>query len=191
MPDNARALIDCHMEQYDLIRTPIQHTDVRMIQWSESNLYKIETIWCKLLFVFKFSGGFVMQSEFREIINPSMIHDPVDFTHVVIPKGKRIAFLSGQLAWDKDFQIVGVNDLAKQTDRIYQNIQHALDEIGATRDHVVKTTVFTTRPHDYETIGASTAEFFGDTPPPAQTLIGVTGLALPEFLIEIEATVVL
>lgn len=132
-----------------------------------------------------------MQSKFREIINPSKIHDPIGFTHVVIPKGNKIAFLSGQLAWDKDFQVVGVNDLAKQTTMVYRNIQHALNEIGASWDHVVKTTIFTTRPHDYEIIGTATAEFFGDVPPPAQTLIGVTGLALPEFLIEIEATVVM
>ncbi|WP_338472487.1 RidA family protein [Niallia sp. XMNu-256] len=132
-----------------------------------------------------------MESKFREIINPSKIHDPIGFSHVVIPKGKKIAFLSGQLAWDKDFQVVGVNDLAKQTNMVYQNIQHTLNEIGATWDHVVKTTIFTTRPHDYGIIGAVTAEFFGDVPPPAQTLIGVTGLASPEFLIEIEATVVM
>lgn len=54
------------------------------------------------------------------------------FAHVVIPKGKKIVFLSGQLAWDKDFQGVGVNDLAKQTNMVYQNIQQALNEIGAT-----------------------------------------------------------
>lgn len=46
-------------------------------------------------------------------------------------------------------------------------------------------------PDEYEIIGKVTAEFFGDTPPPAQTIVGVTGLALPEFLIEIEATVVI
>lgn len=132
-----------------------------------------------------------MQSKHREIINPEKIHDPVGFTHVVIPKGEKIVFLSGQLAWDNNFKVVGENDLAKQTRMVYQNIQYALEEIGAAWDNVAKTTIFTTRPHDYETIGSVTSEFFGDVPPPAQTLIGVAGLVLPEFLIEIEATVVL
>lgn len=74
---------------------------------------------------------------------------------------------------------------------VYQNIEHALIEIGATWDHIVKTTVYTTMPNEYEIIGGATTKFFGDTPPPAQTIVGVTGLALPEFLIEIEATVVM
>ncbi|RXT07968.1 RidA family protein [Ammoniphilus sp. CFH 90114] len=132
-----------------------------------------------------------MHSKHREIINPSTIHDPFGYTHVVIPKGKKIVYLSGQVAWDRDLQVIDIGDLAKQTDMVYQNIQHALNEVGATWDHIAKTTIYTTQPHEYAIIGAATAKFFGDAPPPAQTIIGVTGLALPEFLIEIEATVVM
>jgi len=132
-----------------------------------------------------------MQSKHREIINPSKIHDTIGYSHITIPKGRKLVFISGQVAWDKNMKVVEVGDLAKQTDMVYQNIEHALNEIGATWDHIAKTTIFTTEPHEYEVIGGVTAKFFGDTPPPAQTIIGVTGLALPEFLIEIEATVVL
>lgn len=132
-----------------------------------------------------------MVSKNREIINPSTIHAPIGYTHMTIPKGRKIVFLSGQVAWDKDFNVVELDDLASQTNMVYQNIEHALKEIGATWDHIVKTTVYTTQPHEYEIIGNTTAKFFGDTPPPAQTIVGVTGLALPEFLIEIEATVVM
>ena len=87
--------------------------------------------------------------------------------------------------------MVGVDDLAKQTDMVYQNIEQALLEIGATWDQIVKTTVYTTMPTEYEIIGAATAKYFKGAPPPAQTIVGVTGLALQEFLIEIEATVVI
>lgn len=132
-----------------------------------------------------------MKSKNREVINPKNIHDPIGYTHVTIPKGKRLVFLSGQVAWDKDLNVVGEGDLAKQTDMVYQNIEHALNEVGATWDHIVKTTVYTTMPYEYEIIGAATAKYFGDAPPPAQTIVGVTGLALPDFLIEIEATVVI
>lgn len=132
-----------------------------------------------------------MTSKHREIINPAKIHVPPGYTHVTIPKGKKIVFLSGQVAWDKDYNVVDEGDLAKQTDMVYQNIEHALNEVGATWDHILKTTVYTTMPDEYEIFGAATAKFFGDTPPPAQTIVGVTGLALPEFLIEIEATVVI
>lgn len=132
-----------------------------------------------------------MQSKHREVINPRTIHDPIGYTHVTIPKGKKIVFIAGQVAWDKNMKVVDVGNLATQTDMVYQNIKHALNEIGATWDHIAKTTIFTTQPHEYEIIGGVTAKYFGDAPPPSQTIVGVTGLALPEFLIEIEATVVM
>ncbi|WP_342535884.1 RidA family protein [Sporosarcina sp. FSL K6-3508] len=124
-----------------------------------------------------------MQSLQREIINPSSIHAPIGYTHVTIPKGNKIVFIAGQVAWDKNLQVVEVGDLTKQTDMVYQNIEQALIEIGATWDHIAKTTIFTTQPHEYEIIGSVTARYFGDTPPPSQTIVGVMGLALPEFLI--------
>ena len=45
------------------------------------------------------------------------------------------------------------------------------------------------RPHDFEEIGAAMAEGMGGAAPPAQVLLGVTSLALPELLIEIEVVV--
>lgn len=131
-----------------------------------------------------------MISKHREVMNPKNIHEPIGYTHVTIPKGKKVIFLSGQVAWDKDFHVVVEGDLEKQTEMVYQNISHALDEIGATWDHIAKTTVYTTMPTEYEIIGSVTKKFFGEIAPPSQTIVGVTGLALEEFLIEIEAIVV-
>ena len=54
---------------------------------------------------------------------------------------------------------------------------------------VVKSTVYTTRPTEYEVIGQAMAEAMGGAEPPAQVLLGVTSLALPELLIEIELVV--
>lgn len=127
----------------------------------------------------------------RKNINPEKIHDPIGYTHVTIPKGNKIIFLSGQVPWDKDLNVVEVDDLEKQTNMVYKNIEHALNEVGATWEHIVKTTIYTTQPTEYEIFGGVTAKFFGNTSPPAQTIVGVTGLALPEFLIEIEAIIVI
>lgn len=132
-----------------------------------------------------------MESEFRRTMNPDTMYDPPGFSHIVIPQGKKLVFISGQVAWDKKHQVVGKNDLAEQTKQVYRNLQLALNEINATWDHIAKTTVYTTRPQEHETIGKVTSEFFEDTPPPAQTLVGVTALASSEFLVEIEATVVM
>jgi enamine deaminase RidA (YjgF/YER057c/UK114 family) len=125
----------------------------------------------------------------RQILNPRTIHPPAGYSHVVNATGTRLAFVAGQAALDLDFSVVGEGDLEAQTRQVMTNLQHALDELDAGWDDVVKATVYTTRPHEYETIGRAMAEAMGDAEPPAQVIAGVTGLALPELLIEIELVV--
>lgn len=85
---------------------------------------------------------------------------------------------------------MGEGDLVKQTRKVYENIQHILGDIGATWDNVVKTTIYTTKPNEGETIAKTKHEFLNGVASPAETLIGVDSLASPECLIEIEAIVV-
>jgi enamine deaminase RidA (YjgF/YER057c/UK114 family) len=125
----------------------------------------------------------------RTIANPEGIHPPPGYSHTVVATGSRLAFVAGQAALDPDFEIVGGDDLGAQTRQVMRNLQLALDELGAGWNDVVKATVYTTRPHDYEVIGTSMAEAMGDVAPPAQVLLGVTSLALAELLIEIDLVV--
>ena len=103
--------------------------------------------------------------------------------------GTRLAFIAGQAAIDRDFAVVGGGDLGAQTRQVMENLGHALDELGASWDDVVKATIYTTRPGEFELIGRMMGEAMGDAAPPAQVILGVTGLALPELLIEIELVV--
>jgi enamine deaminase RidA (YjgF/YER057c/UK114 family) len=125
----------------------------------------------------------------RTIVNPSTIHPPPGYSHIVEATGSRLAFVAGQVALDQSFAVVGEGDLGAQTRQVMTNLQRALDELGATWDDVVKSTVYTTQPHEYEVIGAAMSEAMGDAAPPAQVIAGVSGLALPELLIEIELVV--
>jgi len=125
----------------------------------------------------------------RKIVNPSTIHPPAGYSHVVYATGTRLAFVAGQAALDRDFNVVGEGNLEVQTRQVMTNLRYALDELGADWGDVVKATVYTTRPHEYETIGRAMAEAMGGADPPAQVLAGVSGLALPELLVEIELVV--
>lgn len=125
----------------------------------------------------------------RKIVNPTTIHPPIGYSHIVHATGSRLVFLAGQAAIDANFAIVGEGDLGAQTRQVMTNLRHALDEIDADWNDVVKATVYTTQPHEYETIGAAMSEGMNGVEPPAQTIAGVTGLALPELLIEIELVV--
>jgi enamine deaminase RidA (YjgF/YER057c/UK114 family) len=127
-------------------------------------------------------------SDNRELINPSDLHPAPGFSHIALAKGSRLAFLAGQVALDQEFGIIGGDDLGLQTEAAMRNLGTALAEIGATFDDVVRRTIYTTQPTEFTTITEAIERVQGSSEHPAQTIAGVSGLALPGLLIEIEAT---
>ena len=126
----------------------------------------------------------------RELVNPSELHPAPGFSHIAIATGTRVVHLAGQVALDQQFGIVGGDDLAEQTKAAMRNVEIALAAAGATWDDVVRRTIYTLHPTEYETITAAIDEVTGGAEPPAQTIVGITGLAVPGLLIEIECTAV-
>jgi enamine deaminase RidA (YjgF/YER057c/UK114 family) len=126
----------------------------------------------------------------RELLNPEGLHPAPGFSHITIaPAGKRTAHLAGQVALAPDFAVIGGDDLGEQTKAAMANVGIALEEIGAGWSDVVRRTIYTLHPTEYEAITAAIEEVQGSTEHPAQTIVGVTGLAVPGLLIEIEVTV--
>ena len=72
-----------------------------------------------------------------------------------------------------------------------RNVETAMDAAGVTWGDIVRRTIYTTRPTEYETITAGIDAVTGGAAHPPQTIVGVTGLALPGLLVEIECTAVL
>ncbi len=125
----------------------------------------------------------------RELINPPELHPTPGFSHMAVPTGRRLVFVAGQVALDREFKLVGGDDLAAQTRAAMENVGTALQAIGATFDDVVRRTIYTKQPTEFEVITRAIEEVQGSDRHPPQTILGVTGLALPELLIEIECTV--
>ena len=126
----------------------------------------------------------------RELINPPELHPAPGFSHVAMATGGRHVFVAGQVALDTGFGLVGGDDLGEQTKAAMRNVGLALEAAGAGWDDVVRRTIYTLRPTEYETITAAIDEVTGGAAHPAQTILGVTGLAVPGLLIEIECTAV-
>lgn len=124
----------------------------------------------------------------RESINPPDLHPAPGFSHITVASGSRIAYIAGQIALAPDFSIVGGEDLGEQTKAAMRNLEVALRAIDASWEHVVRRTIYTTQPTEYGVITAAIEEVQGSSDHPAQTIVGVTGLAVPGLLIEIEAT---
>ncbi len=127
-----------------------------------------------------------------EHIRPDGMANNPAYTHVVAARGERLVHISGQVAVDAGGAIVGVGDLAAQTQQVMENLQTALGAARATFENVVKITTFVVgyQPEHRAVISEVRGRYLPADAPPASTLVGVSALAAPEFLIEIEATAV-
>jgi 2-iminobutanoate/2-iminopropanoate deaminase len=131
----------------------------------------------------------------KEYVNPSSLFSslPHGFSQVVIATGRKMVFISGQTAWDPRKNIVGGDSVLEQTRQTFRNLEMAMEAAGGTLKDIVALRIYVV---DYQAesgtaVGTALREFFSPQNPPASTWIGVSALAVPEFLIEIEATAVL
>lgn len=125
-------------------------------------------------------------------LRPEGLHNLPTYTQVVAATGARQVFVSGQVAVDADGTPVGLGDLAAQTEQVMENLKVALAAAGADFADVTKITTFVVdyRPEHRPVIAEVRSRYLPEGAPPASTLVGVTALAAPEWLIEIEATAV-
>src|SRR5258708_21257033 len=131
----------------------------------------------------------------KEYINPKSLFPslPYGFSQVVIASGRKMVFVSGQTAWDVRKNILGGDSVLEQAREAFRNLEKAMEAAGGTLKNVVALRIYVV---DYQAesgtaVGIALREFFSVEKPPASTWIGVSALADPEFLIEIEATAVL
>jgi reactive intermediate/imine deaminase len=118
--------------------------------------------------------------------NPPALSKPTGYTHVVefTGPGKTI-YIAGQIALDKDGAVVGAGNMKAQAEQVFKNLQAALEAAGAKFSDVVKMNTYITDMEQAPAVREVRARYFGDTTP-ASTLVQVTRLARPEFLLEIE-----
>jgi enamine deaminase RidA (YjgF/YER057c/UK114 family) len=129
----------------------------------------------------------------KEHINPPLLFPSIQygFSQVVTARGGKTVYISGQTAWDSQQRIVGGMNLGEQTCQALRNVRAAVDAAGGTLADVVSLRIYVVnyKRADAEPIGRALREFFPDKPP-TSTLIGVSSLAVGDFMIEIEAIAV-
>src|SRR5437763_4112260 len=118
-------------------------------------------------------------------------HNPA-FSQVVAASGRRTIYTAGQISIDERGALVGAADLAAQTAQAMRNVGLALASAGASYADIVKITTFVVnyKSEHRVIIGKARSPFFANGRPPASTLVAIAALALPEWLIEIEAIAV-
>jgi enamine deaminase RidA (YjgF/YER057c/UK114 family) len=126
-------------------------------------------------------------------LNPSDLPTPPGYTQVVSARAGRTIYVAGQVALDREGKIVGDGDFLAQCRQTFENVRRALVAAGADFSHVVKLTTFVTDMSNLIQFRTARDEVLGPAigaPPPASTLVQVTRLFRPEFMIEIEAVAV-
>lgn len=131
----------------------------------------------------------------KEYLNPKSLFPslPHGFSQIVIASGRKMVFISGQTAWDAQKNVVGGDNLFEQARQALRNIEGALAAAGGGLKDVVALRIYVVnyQAKDGGAVSSALREFFSPKGPPASTWIGVSALAVPEFLIEIEAMAVL
>jgi enamine deaminase RidA (YjgF/YER057c/UK114 family) len=122
-------------------------------------------------------------------INPEALHPPTGYTHIVEVQPGRVAYISGQVAFNKAGELVGEADIVVQARQVFENLKDALEALNATFADVIKFTYYAVDASRLAGIREVRNQYVST--PPASTFVVVGGLARPEFLIEIEAVVAL
>lgn len=100
-------------------------------------------------------------------------------------KAGGLLFLSGQAAIDANGAIVGAGDFGAQLEATFANIDRVLAAGGSDRSRIIKVTIYLTGMGNFPAIVAARRRYF--TPPwPADTIVEVRALALPELMVEID-----
>lgn len=129
-----------------------------------------------------------MENRTIQYINPN----PVGYSDAVSVTGGRTIYISGQVALDHEGRVVAKGDLRGQTIQVFENLRKVLSHAGAEFHDVVKVNIYLVNctPENVAIVRHERRHYLSMDNPPASTLVGVTSLVDPEFLIEIEVVAV-
>lgn len=97
--------------------------------------------------------------------------------------------VTGTVAVNDKSELIGRGDFYLQTQFILQKMKGVIEQAGFSMEDVVRTRIFVTDISHWEQVGKAHQEVFGKIKP-ATTMVQVSALISPEYLVEIEATVI-
>ncbi len=124
-------------------------------------------------------------------ISTTALHSPsgVFSQATTIEATGRFVFVSGMTARRPDGSIAGVGDIRAQTRQVCENVRTAVEEAGGALADVCRVDVYVRNMEDFAKIHEVRAQYFSE-PLPASTMVEVSKLAHPDYLIEINAIAV-
>lgn len=143
-----------------------------------------------LISLFSFSQ---QDTSLVKMINPSTLNAPKGYSQMAkIDLGNcTMLIISGQVALDQQANLVGKDDMAKQTEQVFLNIKNCVSDAGGTMENIVKLSYYLLDVSQIQKVRDIRDKFIDTTKPPASTLVQVSKLFRNDILIEIEATAII
>lgn len=126
----------------------------------------------------------------KQYLNPGELFEPRFFTHAVaVAGGAKLVFVSGQVAYDRNGQVVGRGDMRAQTAQVFDSLTHNLRAAGASWREVIKLNGYMVdmNPEAVTAYREVRMRYLDARSLPASTLVGVTRLVHDDLLLEVEA----
>lgn len=146
------------------------------------------------LFLVVSSTGFSQtDTSLVKLINPASVATPKGYSHVAaIDLGTcTMLIISGQVALDQQGNLVGKDDVAKQTEQVFINLRNCIANSGGMMNNIVKFGYYMRDVSQIQKVRDVRDKFINTAKPPASTLVEVSKLFRDDILIEIEATVII
>ena len=125
----------------------------------------------------------------KEIFSPPTLMKPVGYSHVAKITGGTLVYIAGQVSSDASGKLVGEGDFEAQAERVFANVKLAVEAAGAGMADIVKMNTYivaSVDPAEVPKMRAVRGRYFGSGTPPASTLVYVSRLAQPGWMIEVE-----
>ena len=117
--------------------------------------------------------------------------DPPTYSQgIKVTEANTVLFLAGQVAYEKDGSVKHAGDFKAQAREVFRCIKSLVETAGGRMDNIVKINTYLTDIRYRADLVPIREEFLGKKGP-ASTLVEVSALAHPDWLIEVEAIAVL
>lgn len=130
-----------------------------------------------------------------EFILPHSVYLSDGYWQAAMANGARVIHLNGQGAWDDRGAVVGVGDLAQQTEQAYRNLVRLLNDVGAGFEDVTRIRAYVvdwsrSKQEAFRAGAHRAANDLGFDARKPTTVHSVSSLSQPDLLVEIEATAI-
>ncbi|MBR1238057.1 RidA family protein [Bradyrhizobium sp. AUGA SZCCT0182] len=125
----------------------------------------------------------------KEIFSPATLPPPTGYSHIAKVNKGTLVYVAGQVAADASGKMVGEGNFEAQVEQVFKNLTLALEAAGATMADIVKLNTYLVAEvsqDDLPKMRAIRDRYLNKEKPPASTLVVVSRLARPGWLIEIE-----